>query len=51
MLSFFDDLTVPKVDRTILHSVKDIPGITIYAVISGVDDWDEIAFYGQQKSD
>jgi hypothetical protein len=51
MLSFFDDLTDPRVDRIKLHSVKDIIGITICAVISGCDDWDEIELYGQQKSD
>lgn len=51
MLSFFDDLTDPRVDRTKLHSLKDIIGITICAVISGCDDWDEIELYGQQKSD
>lgn len=37
-------------DRTKLHSLKDIIGITICAVISGCDDWDEIELYGQQKS-
>lgn len=51
MLSFFDDLTDPRVDRTKLHSVKDIIGITICAVISGCDDWDEIELYGQHKFD
>lgn len=50
MLSFFDDLTDPRVDRTKLHSLKDIIGISICAVISGCDDWDEIELYGQQKS-
>lgn len=51
MLSFFEDLTDPRVDRTKLHSLKDIIGITICAVISGCDDWEEIELYGQQKSD
>lgn len=51
MLSFFEDLTDPRVDRTKLHSLKDIIGITICAVISGCDDWDEIELYGQQKCD
>lgn len=49
MLSFFDDLTDPRVDRTKLHCLKDIIGITICAVISGCDDWDEIELYGRQK--
>lgn len=51
MISFFDDLTDPRVDRTKLHSLKDIIGITICAVISGCDDWEEIELYGRQKSD
>jgi hypothetical protein len=50
MLSFFDDLPDPRVDRTKLHSLKDIIGITICAVISSCDDWDEIELYGQQKT-
>jgi predicted transposase YbfD/YdcC len=49
MLSFFDPLTDPRVDRTKLHSLKDIIGITICAVLSGCDDWEEIEMYGRGK--
>lgn len=38
-------------ERTKLHSVKDIIGITLCAVLSGCDDWDEIELYGQKKYD
>lgn len=49
MISFFDDLTDPRVERTKLHSLKDIIGITICAVLSGCDDWEEIELYGHKK--
>ena len=40
MLSFFDTLTDLQLDRTKLHSLKDIIGLTICAVLSGCDDWE-----------
>lgn len=49
MLSFFDGLTDPRVDRTKLHSLKDIIGLTICAVLSGCNEWTEIELYGQHK--
>lgn len=49
MLSFFDSLTDPRVERTKLHTLKDIIGITICAVLSGCDDWEEIEMYGRGK--
>lgn len=49
MLSFFDSLTDPRVERTKLHSLKDIIGLTICAVISGCNDWEEIELYGKCK--
>ena len=49
MLNFFDSVTDPRKDRTKLHSLKDIIGLTICAVISGCDDWEEIAIYGERK--
>jgi predicted transposase YbfD/YdcC len=49
MLSFFDILTDPRVERTKLHALKDIIGLTICAVLSGCDDWEEIELYGQSK--
>lgn len=49
LISFFDDLTDPRVDRTKKHLLKDIIGLTICAVLSGCDDWEEIELYGRQK--
>ena len=47
--SYFDELTDPRVDRTKLHSLKDILALTICAVLSGCNDWEEIEIYGQSK--
>ena len=49
MLSFFDAVTDSRVERTRLHSLKDIIGLTICAVVSGCDDWEEIEMYGERK--
>jgi predicted transposase YbfD/YdcC len=49
MLSFFAPLIDPRVERTKLHSLKDIIGLTICAVLSGCNDWEEIEIYGQSK--
>jgi predicted transposase YbfD/YdcC len=49
MLSFFETLTDPRVERTKLHSLKDIIGLTICAVLSGCNDWEEIEIYGESK--
>lgn len=51
MISFFDSLTDPRLERTKLHSLKDIIGITICAVLSGCDDWEEIEMYGRGKQE
>lgn len=51
MLSFFNSLTDPRVERTKLHCLKDIIGITICAVLSGCDDWEEIEMYGRGKQE
>lgn len=51
MLSFFEGLTDPRMDRTKLHWLKDIIGLTICAVLSGCNDWDEIEIYGEQKQE
>jgi predicted transposase YbfD/YdcC len=40
-----------RVDRTKRHLLMDILIITICAVISGADDWPEIALYGRKKKD
>jgi len=49
LISFFDGLTDPRIERTKKHLLKDIIGLTICAVLSGCDDWEEIELYGQLK--
>jgi len=49
VLSFFDNLVDPHVERTKLHPLKDILALTICAVLSGRNDWEEIELYGISK--
>lgn len=51
MLSFFDSLTDPRVERSKLHSLRDIIGLTICAVLSGCNDWEEIELYAECKQE
>lgn len=48
-LEFFETLPDPRVERTKRHKLADIVFITIAAVLSGCDDWNDIEFYGQSK--
>jgi len=48
-MTFFSDLIDPRVERTKLHSLKDILALTICAVLSGCNDWEEIEIYGISK--
>lgn len=47
----FDALPDPRVERTKLHKLSDILFITIAAVLSGCNDWNEIELYGQTKEE
>lgn len=49
VLPFFTNLIDPRVERTKRHSLKDILAITICAVLSGCNDWEEIELYGISK--
>lgn len=49
LLSFFEDLPDPRVTGRCRHNLVDIVAITICAVISGLDEWQDIAFYAQSK--
>lgn len=52
MASFFEHfeaLPDPRVERTRLHKLGDILFITMAAVLSGCDDWNEIELYGETK--
>lgn len=48
-IPFFDDLTDPRIDRCKLHKLTDILFLTLCAVMSGCDTWDEIGDYGHEK--
>ena len=49
LLSLFETLTDPRIERSKLHSLKDILALTICAVLSGCTDWEEIELYGISK--
>jgi predicted transposase YbfD/YdcC len=45
----FGALPDPRVERTRLHKLSDILFMTIAAVLSGCDDWNEIELYAETK--
>ncbi len=45
----FADLPDPRANRTRKHSLHDILGVTLCAVICGADSFDEIARFGQAR--
>jgi predicted transposase YbfD/YdcC len=46
---YFRDLDDPRVDRTKRHKLLDILVIAICAVISGADNWVDVAMFGNAK--
>jgi DDE_Tnp_1-associated len=48
-LSYFSSLEDPRIDYQKLHSLTDILFLTLCAVLSGYNDWDEIKVYGIDK--
>jgi predicted transposase YbfD/YdcC len=51
LVAHFQTLEDPRLERTRLHSLLDILGITICAVICGADSWVEVEKYGIAKHD
>ncbi len=49
LFEHFASLKDPRVERTRLHQFFDILTITVCAVISGADTWEDIEAYGQSK--
>jgi len=45
----FGNLEDPRMDRMKLHKLEDIIIITLFAVISGCNEWKEIELYGKTK--
>ena len=45
----FSAIKDPRIDRTKRHKLIDIITITLCAVISGADSWDDIEYFGECK--
>jgi len=50
-LLYFSEMKDPRVDRAKHHILNDILFITIAAVLSGAESWNDIADYGESKVD
>lgn len=50
-INFFGLLPDPRINRNRRHKLIDILVITIAAVLSGCDDWNEIELYGHSKEE
>ena len=48
-LDHFSSMEDPRIDRHKLHSLPSILFLTVCAVLSGCNDWDEIEEYGIEK--
>lgn len=48
-LSYFNNLTDPRIERSKEHLMEDILFITISAVICGAESWNDIENYGKSK--
>ena len=49
ILTHFEDLTDPRVDRGKLHNLIDIVGITLCAFLCGAEGWEDVERYGRIK--
>ena len=49
ILTYFADMKDPRIERTKRHLMDDILFISIAAVLSGAESWDEIEEYGNKK--
>lgn len=48
---YFSEMKDPRIDRCKRHLLEDIVFITIAAVLSGAETWNDIEMYGIQKKD
>jgi predicted transposase YbfD/YdcC len=51
LLDHFADLKDPRVERTRRHDLLDIIALTICAVVSNADSWEDVELYGKTKYD
>ncbi len=49
LLKQFSSITDHRMDRNKLHPLSSVIFLTIYGVLSGCNDWDEIEQYGIEK--
>ena len=49
LMSFFSDMKDPRIEGTKSQLMNDILFISIAAVLSGVESWDEMELYGKNK--
>ena len=45
----FSQLEDPRIDRRKLHSLIDIVGVSVCAVIAGADSWTDVALFGKSR--
>ena len=50
-IPYFSSLTDPRVERTKSHLLEDILLISISAIISGAESWNDIELFGKSKED
>jgi predicted transposase YbfD/YdcC len=51
LLSYFEDLQDPRMDRTQKHPMESLVFISVAAITCGADTWDEIEEFGESKKD
>lgn len=51
ILSYFDELADPRINRTRLHPLNSLLGIALCGVLCGADSWVEIEEYGKAKQE
>jgi len=49
LLSHFQELPDPRIERTKRHLLLDIIGLMLFAVMAGADTWEDIEDYGRLK--
>ena len=48
---FFDDVKVPRMDRTRHHKLEDILMIALVAILGGAEAWTQVEMFGRAKKD
>lgn len=49
ILEYFDDVADPRIERTKLHKLSDILGITLCATLAGMTGWDTINDFATER--